>query len=214
MSDGRSTPEEALAVVEPTPGTELIPLPLEEVKPARRVRSSIDLLPPEVREEFDLRLAANKHTFVELSEWLTEQGYSISKSAIGRYSRRSAAAAKRVADTLQRTRTIVQEIEAHPDLDYTKAAQVMLMDGLTRRVSSAEDEFDEMPLDKAGRLIASLSRNATYEKKVRQDMRKKAELAFDQLETELMAAIRQYPDLTRELRDVLSRARERVTVDD
>lgn len=189
-------------------------LPPEDTKPERRVRSSIDQLPPDVREELDLRLAANKHTFVELSEWLTELGYPISKSAIGRYSRRSAAAAKRVADTLQRTRTIVREIEAHPDMDYTKAAQVMLMDGLTRRVSTAEDEFDEMPLDKAGRLIASLSRNATYERKVRQEMKKKAELAFDQLETELMAAIRQHPELAQELRSVLARAREQVVTDD
>ena len=30
------------------------------------------------------------------------------------------------------------------------------MDGLMQRVSTAEEEFDEMPLDKAGRLIASL----------------------------------------------------------
>lgn len=46
----------------------------------------------------------------------------------------------------------------------TKAASMVLMDGLMQRVSTAEDDFAEMPLDKAGRLIASLSRNATYEK--------------------------------------------------
>ena len=67
-----------------------------------------------------------------------------------------------------------------------------------------------MPLDKAGRLIASLARNATYEKRVRQDMKKKAELAFDQLEAELMAAIKQHPELAGELHDVLARAREKV----
>lgn len=70
-----------------------------------------------------------------------------------------------------------------------------------------------MPLDKAGRLIASLARNATYEKRVRQDMKKKAELAFDQMEVELMAAIKQHPELTEELRDVLARAREKVVTD-
>lgn len=82
-----------------------------------------------------------------------------------------------------------------------------------QRVSTAEDDFAEMPLDKAGRLIASLARNATYEKRVRQDMKKKAELAFDQMEVELMAAIKQHPELTEELRDVLARAREKVVTD-
>ncbi len=104
-------------------------------------------------------------------------------------------------------------MEAHPDLDYTKAAELVLMDGLMQRVSTAEEEFDELPLDKAGRLIASLSRNATYEKRVRADLKKKAELAFDQMEAELMAAIRQHPELVGELQDVLARAREKVLTD-
>lgn len=64
-----------------------------------------------------------------------------------------------------------------------------------------------------GRLIASLSRNATYEKRVRQDMKKKAELAFEQMEVELMAAIKQHPELVGELHDVLTRAREKVLTD-
>lgn len=44
-------------------------------------------------------------------------------------------------------------------------------------------------------------------------MKKKAELAFDQMEVELMAAIKQHPELTEELRDVLARAREKVVTD-
>ncbi len=65
-----------------------------------------------------------------------------------------------------------------------------------------------------GRLIASLSRNATYEKRTRADLKKKAELAFDQMEAELMEAIRQHPELSSELRDVLAREREKVLPDD
>ena len=98
-------------------------------------------------------------------------------------------------------------------LDYTKAASMVLMDGLMQRVSTAEDDFQEMPLDKAGRLIASLARNATYEQRVRQEMKRKAELAFDQMETELLEKVKQYPDLAAQLRDVLAKARERVVAD-
>lgn len=128
--------------------------------------------------------------------------------------RRTSKIANRVADTLQRTQAIAQAVEEHPDLDYTKVASMVLMDGLMRRVSTAEEDFLEMPLDKAGRLIATLSRNATYEKRTRAELKKKAELAFDQMEADLMDAIRQHPELSGELHDVLARAREKVLPDD
>ena len=190
---------------------ELKPAELQQSGTTRsrtRVSSSIDRLPDDLRLRLDSKLMDNTNTFIELSAWLKDEGYEISKSAIGRYSRRTNAAAQRVAETIQKTQAIAQAVEAHPELDYTRAASMVLMDGLMRRVSTAEDEFDEMPLDKAGRLIASLSRNATYEKRVR-----KAELAFEQLEAELMAAIKQHPELAGELHDVLARAREKVVAD-
>lgn len=178
-----------------------------------RISSTIDKLPDDIKTELDIRLADTANTYEELSAWLKAEGFEISKSAIGRYAIRSTQAAQRVAETLQRTQAIAQAVEAHPDLDYTKAASMVLMDGLMQRVSTAEDDFAEMPLDKAGRLIASLSRNATYEKRVRAELKKKAELAFDQMETELMAAIKQHPELAGELHDVLTRAREKVLTD-
>lgn len=178
-----------------------------------RVHSTIDDLPEPLKSQFEVKLANPSYSFVELSQWLKDEGYPISKSAIGRYSVRTREAAQRVADTLRRTQAIAQAVEAHPDLDYTKAAQLVLMDGLMQRVSTAEEEFLEMPLDKAGRLITSMSRNATYEKRVRAELKKKAELAFDQMESELLDAIKQHPELAGDLRDVLSRAREKVITD-
>lgn len=179
-----------------------------------RVHSTIDDLPEPLKSRFEIKLTDPANTYSELSEWLKEEGYSISKSAIGRYAVRTREAAQRVAETLRRTQAIAQAVESHPDLDYTKAAELVLMDGLMQRVSTAEEEFDEMPLDKAGRLIASLARNATYEKRVRAELKKKAELAFEQLEAELLAEIKQYPELVTDLREVLARAKEKVLADE
>ena len=178
-----------------------------------RVSSTVDRLPDGVRAELDLRLADTANTYSELSDWLKSEGYEISRSAIGRYAIRTTTAAQRVAETIQRTQAIAKAVEEHPDLDYTKAASLVYVDGLMRRLSTAEDEFDEIPLDKAGRLLASFSRNETYENRTRAELRKKAELAFDQLESELTAAIRQHPELSGELHSVLARAREKVLTD-
>lgn len=178
-----------------------------------RVSSTVDKLPDDIKSRLDMKLADTANTYEDLAVWLKEEGYEISRSAIGRYAIRSSQAAQRVAQTLQRTQAIAQAVERHPELDYTKAASMVLMDGLMQRVSTAEDDFNEMPLDKAGRLITALSRNATYERRVRADLKKKAELAFEQMETELMAAIKQHPELAGELHSVLTRAKEKVVTD-
>ena len=178
------------------------------------VNGSIDKLPEEIRGKIDYLIADSTNTYDEIIAWIKSEGFEISRSAIGRYAIRSTTAAQRVAETLQRTQAIAKAVEEHPDLDYTKAASMIFMDGLIQRVSTAEDEYAEIPLDKAGRLIAAMSRNATYEKRTRAELKKKAELAFDQMEADLMDAIRQHPELSGELHDVLARAREKVLPDD
>lgn len=186
----------------------------EKERRRTRVSSTVDKLPEDIKASLDRKLLDTSNTYSELAVWLKTEGYAISKSAIGRYAIRSNQAAQRVVETLQRTQAIAQAVEAHPDLDYTKAASMVLMDGLMQRVSTAEEDYQEMPLDKAGRLIASLNRTAIYERKVRQDMKKKAEVAFEQMETELMAAIKQDPELAGELHRILLKAKEKVIPDE
>lgn len=180
----------------------------------RRVCSSIDRLPEQVRQQVDQLLMSRTNSFTEISEWLQAEGFEISRSAVWRYAQRFKEAADRLSESLLRTQALTAAVEAHPDLDYTKAANVVLMDGLMQKVASAEEEFLEMPLEKAGRLIASLSRNATYEKRTRQDMKKKRELAFDQMEAERMADIAQDKELSAAFHDVLARAREKLLADE
>lgn len=81
-------------------------------------------------------------------------------------------------------------------------------------VAMAEEEFSEMPLDKAGRLIASLSRTKVYKDRVRQDMKKKADIAFRQMETEMMAVIKKDAESAEQLRNILTKAKERMMEDD
>lgn len=178
-----------------------------------RVSSSIDKLPSNIKAQLDERLTNIGNTYRELSDWLKSEGFEISKSAVGRYAIRTTKAAQRIAETLQRTQAIAQVVESHPNLDCTKAASLVLMDNLMQRMVTGEDDFSEMPVDKASRLIIAMSKTAIYEQRTRQEMKKKSELAFDQMEADLMATIRKYPELSEELRDILIRAREKVVTD-
>ncbi len=88
------------------------------------------------------------------------------------------------------------------------------MNGLVNKVATAEEEFDTMPLDKAGRLIASLSRTKVYKDKVRQEMKKKADLAFKEMEAEMMKTIKGDAMLAENLKEILKAAKERMLSDD
>ncbi|EPR07771.1 DUF3486 family protein [Ruminiclostridium papyrosolvens] len=179
-----------------------------------RVNSKITQLPEDIKEQLDAQLLDTSNTYDDIAKWLKGEGFNISKSAVGRYAIRANQAAQRVAETLERTKAIAAAVEKNPDLDFTKASRMVLMDGLMQRVSTAEDDFAEMPLDKAGKLIASLSRVGVYEQKVKRDYKSKMELAFEALEEDLLKAIKADPQLSKELHAVLQKARDRILTDD
>ena len=112
------------------------------------------------------------------------------------------------------TEKLIQVVKDNPDADYTEAAIMLTMNGLVNRMAGAEEEFDEMPLDKAGRLIASLSRTKVYKDKVRQDMKKKADIAFKEMEAEMMKVIKNDSESAEQLKHILIRAKERMLEDD
>lgn len=147
-----------------------------------RADGSVDRLPPKIRAEIDVRLQDTKFTYDGIVEWLNENGYKISRSAFGRYAKRTCKAAQRIYDTVIRTQALAEAIKDMPDADMTKASTMLLMDGLVQRLSTAPQDFSEMPMDKAGRLIAAMQRNAIEEKKTDIAAKTKAALALEQMQ--------------------------------
>lgn len=172
-----------------------------------RVSSKIDRLPPEIKQQVDDMMLDNTISFQEISDWLKEMGFDISRGAVGRYSLRKTAAAERLAENLEQTKVILDWIERNPNIDPAKAAQMALTSGLMQRISTADEEYLEMPLDKAGRLLTSLRRVDVAERKLVFDMRSKIDLAFEQLENQIMDVIKHDPVLSAQLRDLLTKAK-------
>lgn len=172
-----------------------------------RISSKIDALPPDVKAEVDAMLLDSSITYTQISEFLNEEGYVISRSAVGRYALRTNDATSRLQEIQQRTEALVKVAQQNPDLDYTEAGMQFLMDGLINRLAMAEEEFDEMPLDKAGKLVTALSRTKAYKDKVRQDLQSNTEKAFKGMEAEIMAAIKGNKALADEMKSILERAK-------
>ena len=180
----------------------------------QRITSKIDELPEDLRMKVDVMLADTSNTYEYISQFLKGEGYDISKSSVGRYATRTNNAMQRLLEAQAQTDRLIQVVKENPEADYTEAAILLTMNGLLNKVATAEEEFQEMPLDKAGRLIASLSRTKVYKDRVRQDMKKKADIAFKEMETEMMKVIKNDPQSAEQLKDILTRAKERMMEDD
>lgn len=180
----------------------------------QRITSKIDELPEDLRMKVDVMLADTSNTYEYISQFLKGEGYDISKSSVGRYATRTNNAMQRLLEAQAQTDRLIQVVKENPEADYTEAAILLTMNGLLNKVATAEEEFNEMPLDKAGRLIASLSRTKVYKDRVKQDMRRKADIAFSEMESEMLKVIKQDEKSAAQLKEILAKAKERMMEDD
>lgn len=180
----------------------------------QRITSKIDELPDVLKTKVDVLLADTSNSYEDISRFLKEEGYDISKSSVGRYATRTNKAVQRILEAQAQTDRLIQVVKQDPEADYTEAAILLTMNGLLNKVATAEEEFNELPLDKAGRLIASLSRTKVYKDRVKQDMRRKADTAFREMESEMMKVIRQDEESAAMLKEILAKAKERMIQDD
>lgn len=180
----------------------------------QRITSKIDELPEDLRMKVDVMLADTSNTYEYISQFLKGEGYDISKSSVGRYATRTNNAMQRLLEAQAQTDRLIQVVKENPEADYTEAAILLTMNGLLNKVATAEEEFNEMPLDKAGRLIASLSRTKVYKDRVKQDMRRNADIAFREMESEMLKVIKQDEKSAAQLKEILAKAKERMMEDD
>ena len=180
----------------------------------QRITSKIDELPEDLRMKVDVMLADTSNTYEYISQFLKEEGYDISKSSVGRYATRTNNAMQRLLEAQAQTDRLIQVVKENPEADYTEAAILLTMNGLLNKVATADEEFNEMPLDKAGRLIASLSRTKVYKDRVKQDMRRKADIAFREMESEMLKVIKQDEKSAAQLKEILAKEKERMMEDD
>lgn len=185
-----------------------------EKRTKQRISSKIDELPEDLRMKVDVMLADTSNTYEYISQFLKGEGYDISKSSVGRYATRTNNAMQRLLEAQAQTDRLIQVVKENPEADYTEAAILLTMNGLLNKVATAEEEFNEMPLDKAGRLIASLSRTKVYKDRVKQDMRRKADIAFREMESEMLKVIKQDEKSAEQLKEILAKAKERMMEDD
>ncbi|TXF11915.1 DUF3486 family protein [Pelomicrobium methylotrophicum] len=153
-------------------------------------RSKVDKLPPELKAQLERLLADRSHDgYAALAAWLSEQGYTISKSSLHRYDEgRVQKVMEKVRATMEAARLMTA---ASPDeADEHSAAVIRMVQSqlfaAMMQVTEAEGEIDPETrmklLTQAARAIAEASRASIGQKKWADEVRARLDAIEQQAE--------------------------------
>lgn len=171
-----------------------------------RIRSRVDELPPEAREYLDKQLADVTRTYTEITADMSTHGWDISRSAIGRYALRCNAVASRLRAAREQTVMLLDQMRDNKDLEASELGTSLLIDGLTRRLAMAEEDFEDMPLEKAGRLLVAIQRSAIYKERMRSTRTRACKDVETNILKRLREQIRDDPELYNRLAALVQEA--------
>lgn len=151
-------------------------------------RPKVEKLPAEIRNELDRRLAKSGFGgYVALSQWLTEQGYAIGKSALGEYGQNLQ---HKLAAIKASTEAARQISEAAPDdADLRSGAVISMIQTEVFNVLVALQEANTVKdtmqraklLSSVAKNVATLSRASVNQKRHEIEIRAKAQAAADRV---------------------------------
>lgn len=180
-----------------------------------RADSKMYQLPKEVLDQINDMLLNENMKYSDIQHWLeTEQGLKISLSSISNYAVKIYQAAQRVADDLERTKFFVDYIGDKSEIDASKATTAILKSGLLQKIATAEEEFNEMPVEKAGRLLVELNRTEIARERLELDYKKKMQLAFEALEANIMHEVKKYPEIKEKFTSLFVEMKEKIKMDE
>ncbi|MGD8389055.1 MAG: DUF3486 family protein [Desulfobacteraceae bacterium] len=134
-------------------------------------RSSVELLPEDVRKELEQKLIQGGFSdYVGLAEWLNEKGFEISKSSIHRYGQKFEERVEALKVATEQAKAIVETSE--DDAGAMNEAIIRLVQTKTFELLR-EMEVDKKSLPKIGQMVAKLGRAAVQQKKWNQEMEEK-----------------------------------------
>lgn len=169
-----------------------------------RIKSRVDELPPEAREMLNSMLADVNYTYIQIADAMTCKGWEISRQSIGRYALRQNAVAKRLMDVREQTTALLAASRNNQDVEMSELGTSLLLEGLIQKIATAQEEFDELPIEKAGKLLVAIQRSAVYKNKMRAT---RAQACHD-VEANLLTKIREQvqgdPDLVARLSAIIS----------
>jgi len=166
------------------------------------LRSSVELLPEDVRQELERKLIRGGFAdYVGLAEWLETKGFEISKSSVHRYG-------KKFEEKLRALKVATDQAKAIAEASEDDAGE--LNDAIIRLVQTkmfellVDIELNDKSLAKIGQAVAKLSQAAVRQKKWAQEMEDKVrKQAFEDVANAVDAAEKDGPMSADRFREII-----------
>lgn len=186
---------------------------MEKVRKPRS-DSKMYQLPKDVLDQVNDMLLNENMKYSDIQHWLeTEHDMKISLSSISNYAVKIYQAAQRVSDDLERTKFFIDYIGDKSELDASKATTAILKSGLLQKIATAEEEFNEMPVEKAGRLLVELNKAEIARERLELDYKKKMQLAFEAFESNIMDEVKKYPEIKEKFSCLFRKLKEKMQME-
>ncbi|MDR2005899.1 MAG: DUF3486 family protein [Acidaminococcales bacterium] len=141
------------------------------------------------------RMLAGGYTYEDIAAAVADAGEFVSTSALHRYNRSFEFAAEKLRRAREQTRVLVEALRESPGTEMAEVANQVMMAGLLERVSAADDEFAELDLAQAGKLIATLERSATGRERLKLQFEKMLKVAGQKIKDQLKIELAELPEL-------------------
>lgn len=181
-----------------------------------RVKSSIDNLSKEARENLEAMLAdaTNGLSYKDMAEAIKEQcGIRLSISAIGRYAKRYIREVRQIDLMMNRMRTVAEYVRQYGTADASACINAMIQEGLMRRILDGQEDIADLDIRDALKYSIQAQRAAVYEHRYKDECIVREDANGEKLEAERMEWLRQTlrdnPELLEDLVGGLLKGEER-----
>lgn len=146
------------------------------------VRSKVTQLPKKIKAELDRRLVESAFSgYVGLAEWLTENGYQISKSSVFRYGKEFETRLTTLKDITEQARVVSEEIGDDENLVIDMLVRIAGQK-LFQRLIELDVTDEKMTLSDLMGAIARISQASVGQKKWQVKLKSDLEAKFKELE--------------------------------
>jgi hypothetical protein len=141
------------------------------------------------------RMLNEGYIYEDIVAAVQKNGESITTASLSRYHGSFERIAERITKTREQMKVLVEAVRDKPNTDLAQVANELMMQSLIERISTAQDEFDDISLVEAGRLVASLERSGTAREKLKYEYDKGINAASEAFKQRMQDELKNHPDL-------------------
>lgn len=165
-----------------------------------RKNNKINSLPNDIKKELDIMLSDTSNTYIQISQYLKDNGYDISKSSVGRYALQTHKLSTKLLEARSQVNELVRLAKEGKDSEnITEGAMQIATVKLTEKIAYLEEEIEEMDASDAIKLITSISRTKAYKDKIYAQLKSEYENAYKNFKNTISEELKSYPDLLERL---------------